>query len=213
MSKCLHRQHNFSTSMGWNSMHLSEEKLHVTAGTIQQLLQQTTIPNHARPSTPSAAMCNRCGKRMLGRYMGLGSGTRETQEEPSTGGGARGSSKVGEGKGRQQLVENEGGGREGHRGEGEGMSDLPLVRAFEASASMLRWLTSMMGRCCFTYPDTKCPACHAHLSGLVPAETAHVGQKAWQHYVARHGTLVGRYQSTAVLTRFLTEQGASFFKG
>ena len=35
---------------------------------------------------------------------------------------------------------------------------VPLVRALEASFSMLRWLTSMMGRCCFTYPDTRCPA-------------------------------------------------------
>ena len=27
---------------------------------------------------------------------------------------------------------------------------------------MLRWLTSMMGRCCFTYPDTRCPAAIPH---------------------------------------------------
>ena len=40
--------------------------------------------------------------------------------------------------------------------------EQPLVRALEASVSMLRWLTSMMGRCCFTYPDTRCPACHLH---------------------------------------------------
>ena len=32
---------------------------------------------------------------------------------------------------------------------------IPLVRALDASASMLRWLTSMIGRCCLTYPDTR----------------------------------------------------------
>lgn len=154
-------------------MHLSEEKLHDTAGPIQQLLQHLTVPYHSRSTIPPAALCNKYGQKMLGRYKGLGSGMGETGQESSPGTGGRGS----RGKGRgDSLRKMRGGVKEGRGGSVGGMGDLPLVRAFEASASMLRWLTSIMGRCCFTYPDTRCPACHSHLSELIPAGAACVGR-------------------------------------